>query len=160
MIDVVTESREDTEALAERIGRVLQGGEVFELVGDVGGGKTTFTKGLARGLAIDDTLQSPTFTISRTYSARDDLELHHFDFYRLTEPGVMAAALTESLGQPNVVVVVEWGDMVHAILPADRATMTIASLDDMVRRFSFQMPQTYSHIVAAVTNHARGQSGV
>src|ERR1700694_4100448 len=104
-IIINTNSVIETQTLAEAIGQVLRGGEVIELIRDLGGGKTTFTKGLARGLSITDTVQSPTFTICRTYVARDNLELHHFDFYRLQEPGIMSAELNESLQQTGVIVV-------------------------------------------------------
>lgn len=58
----------------ERIGRLLKGGECIELVGDVGAGKTTLTKGIANGLGITETVQSPTFSINRTYQAREDYD--------------------------------------------------------------------------------------
>jgi len=79
---ITSESPEATEQLAEAIGRRLTGGEVIELVSDLGGGKTTFVRGLARGLGSADVVSSPTFTVSKVYKA-DKLELHHFDFYRL-----------------------------------------------------------------------------
>lgn len=105
-----------TEKLAEKIGRRLQGGEVIELIADLGGGKTTFTRGLARGAASDDTVASPTFTVSKVYKA-PHFEIHHFDFYRLHEPGIMADELAEIVGDPQIVTVVEWGDNVRHVLP-------------------------------------------
>ncbi len=87
MITVITNSPEATQSLAQSLGKFMRGGEIIDLVSDVGGGKTTFTKGLARGLLVEEVVQSPTFTISRLYHARDGLELHHFDFYRLPEAG-------------------------------------------------------------------------
>jgi len=143
---IVTKSREETQLLAEAIGRVLKGGEVFELVSDIGGGKTTFTKGLAKGLGVTDTVQSPTFTISRIYKGRDNMELHHFDFYRLTEPGVIPAALAESMAQTGVVVVIEWGEMVYELLPPGRAKIRLSSAGDTSRRFSFRLPPEYEHV--------------
>jgi tRNA threonylcarbamoyladenosine biosynthesis protein TsaE len=118
----------------EKIGKHLHGGEVIELVGDVGAGKTTFVKGLALGLDIDDTVQSPTFTISRVYEARDGLELAHYDFYRLSEPGIMAMEIAESLAEPCSIVVIEWAGIVENVLPARRLTIEIESLSDTERQ--------------------------
>lgn len=108
-----------------RVGRLLKGGEMIELVGDVGAGKTTFTKGLGEGLEVDDDVQSPTFTISREYEARDGLQLHHYDFYRLQEAGVVSYELAESVADPHVVTVVEWAETVQSVLPVTRITMTL-----------------------------------
>lgn len=157
MIQVTTETVEATQALAEAIGKVVRGGDIFELVSDVGGGKTTFVKGLARGLRVDDVVQSPTFTISRLYHARDGLELHHFDFYRLQQAGVVAAELAESLTQPNVVVVVEWGEVVHDVLPTERLTVIINALGESRRRFDFHIPASCEHILQVVNRYKKGQ---
>jgi tRNA threonylcarbamoyladenosine biosynthesis protein TsaE len=150
MLTKVSHSVETTQTLAERIGRILRGGEVIDFSSDVGGGKTTFMKGLARGLAVTDVVQSPTFTISRIYHARNDLELHHFDFYRLSEPGIIAAELAESLAQPNAIVTVEWGNIVQDVLPPIRMTIRIRSLDENSRRFTFDIPHQYDYIAAAL----------
>ncbi len=88
-------SEQETKNLATKIGASLAGGEVFELVGDVGAGKTTFVKGLAKGLTVEDDVQSPSFTISRVYDARDGIQLAHYDFYRLYDAGIMANEIAE-----------------------------------------------------------------
>jgi tRNA threonylcarbamoyladenosine biosynthesis protein TsaE len=120
-------SEQETRALGEKLGRLLKGGEVIELVGDVGAGKTTFVKGLARGLAIDEDVQSPSFTISRVYDARNNLQLAHYDFYRLSDAGIMANELTETTQDPETITVIEWADIVEGVLPARRLRMTFAS---------------------------------
>jgi tRNA threonylcarbamoyladenosine biosynthesis protein TsaE len=141
-----SDNLDDTQALAEKLGRALRGREVIEFISDVGGGKTTFVKGLAKGLDIQDTVQSPTFTISRIYNARDDLELHHFDFYRLNEAGIVADELAESLHQPNVIVAVEWGEIVHDVLPANRITIRLTSLGDTERKITITTPEGVEYI--------------
>jgi len=146
-----SESLDDTQALAEAIGRALRGREVIELISDIGGGKTTFVKGLARGLDVHDTVQSPTFTISRIYNARDDLELHHFDFYRLNEAGIVADELAESLHQPNVITAVEWGEIVHDVLPAQRITVRLTSLGDTERTVIITTPNGLEYLDDAIT---------
>jgi tRNA threonylcarbamoyladenosine biosynthesis protein TsaE len=157
MITSVTRSLDETQNLAKHIGAVLHGGEVFELVSDVGGGKTAFVKGLARGLGVDETVQSPTFTISRIYHARNGLELHHFDFYRLPEAGIVAAELAESLAQPNAIVAIEWGEVVHNVLPAARATISITSPDDTTRRFSIELPKQYDYLLPVLQQFTNQQ---
>lgn len=113
--------------LGERIGRLLHGGEFIELVGDVGAGKTTLTKGLAVGLAIDEDVQSPSFTISRQYEARDGIRLAHYDFYRLSDAGIMAHELSEVTEDPLIVTVVEWAGAVQHVLPEDRLQIHLTS---------------------------------
>lgn len=116
-----------------RCGVLLRGGEVFELVGDVGAGKTTFTKGLARGLAINEAVQSPTFTISRVYHGRDDLVLGHYDFYRLHKAGIMQDELAEMLADPRNITVIEWSEVVAGVLPADRLVLNFTSPEETTR---------------------------
>lgn len=124
------------------IGGLLRGGECFELVGDVGTGKTTFVKGLGIGLKIYEVVSSPSFTISRVYGARDGLRLDHYDFYRLGEPGIMSYELEESLNDENVVTVIEWGKTVADVLPADRAVITFSyDKDENIRNLSVALPE-------------------
>ena len=115
------------------IGAALRGGEVLELIGDVGTGKTTLTKGLAEGLAISEPVQSPTFTISRVYAARDGLHLHHYDFYRLGEAGIMAEDVNEVMHDPAAVTVIEWSGAMSDVLPADRLRISIQATDENER---------------------------
>ncbi|MBC7746511.1 tRNA (adenosine(37)-N6)-threonylcarbamoyltransferase complex ATPase subunit type 1 TsaE [Pedobacter sp.] len=117
---------DDMVALGERLGALFRGGECLELVGDVGAGKTTLTKGIGRGLIADDAIQSPSFTISRVYAARNGLSLHHYDFYRLHEPGVMSYELAESLIDPIVVTVIEWAETVVDILPEQHVRIELS----------------------------------
>ena len=119
--------------LGRTIGVRLIGGEVIELIGDVGAGKTTLTKGLAEGLAISEPVQSPTFTISQVYAARDGLHLHHYDFYRLGEAGIMAEDVNEVMHDPAAVTVIEWSGAVSDVLPTDRLQISIQATDENER---------------------------
>ena len=111
----------------------LLGGEVLELVGDVGAGKTTFTKGLAKGIGVLETVQSPSFTISRVYEG-EKLQLKHYDFYRLAEPGILAAEISESLAEPDNITVVEWAESVSDILPEDRTRIVFQPTSENSRK--------------------------
>lgn len=113
--------------IGEKIGKSLHGGEVIELVGDVGAGKTTLTKGIAIGLGVTDNIQSPSFTISRVYLARDDLQLAHYDFYRLSDAGLMANELDESINDAKTITIIEWGGIANDVLPKDRIIIDISA---------------------------------
>ncbi len=116
---IEVKSIKETQELGAAIGSRLKGGELIELVGDVGAGKTTFVKGLAVGLGVDDSVQSPSFTISQLYEARDGLKLAHYDFYRLSDPGIMADELMEATSNADTIVVIEWADTVSEVLPKE-----------------------------------------
>lgn len=120
-------SIEQTQAFASAVGSRLSGGEVFELVGDVGAGKTTFAKGIGEGLGVTDDVQSPSFTLSRVYDARDSLQLHHYDFYRLGDAGILAYELAESISDKHVVTVVEWAETVADVLPSHTCVLTFSA---------------------------------
>src|SRR3989344_592345 len=139
-------SSAETENLASKIGRNLKGGEVIELVSDLGGGKTTFVRGLARGVGSLDKVASPTFTIKREYRA-GDLTIHHFDFYRIHEPGDLQHELAESLHKPNNAVVIEWADIIKGILPAKRLTVRIKATGESTRQFDFSAPKQLAYLI-------------
>ena len=135
-------SENETRALGEKLGALLRGGETIELVGDVGAGKTTFVKGLALGLGIDEDVQSPSFTISRLYDARDNLRLAHYDFYRLTNAGIMADELTETTQDSATVTVIEWADIVEGVLPTSRLSIVFTTPTETSRILSITGDQT------------------
>ena len=110
----------------------LQAPCVIELIGDVGAGKTTFTRGLAQGLGVSETLASPSFTISRFYQGKK-YTLTHYDFYRIDDPGLMAEDLAESIDDPNNITVVEWGKSIADLLPEDCKHVTIKYVDENTR---------------------------
>jgi len=139
-------SSENTERLAAKLGANLRGGEVIELVSDLGGGKTTFTRGLARGAGSRERVASPTFTISREYTT-PKFVIAHFDFYRLGEAGIVADELAEVIGDPTYVSVVEWGDIVHDVLPADRLTVRITQTGEDTRQLSFEYPAALGYLM-------------
>jgi len=133
-----------------RIGRKLRGGEVIELVGDLGAGKTTFVRGLAKGTGSDDTVRSPSYTISNRYKA-GKLTLHHLDFYRLKELGIMERELNEILEDPNAVAVIEWGGIAQAIMPPARLTLTIRPTGEASRQLNFSCPNNLAYLAPTNT---------
>ncbi len=115
--------------LARKLGERLQAGDVLTLEGDLGAGKTTFTKGLGQGLDVKRTINSPTFTIVKEYEGR--LPLYHIDAYRLEDS-------EEDIGfeeyfQGDGVTVVEWAQFIQEYLPERRLDLTITYLDESGR---------------------------
>lgn len=113
---------------------------------DLGGGKTAFVRGLARGMGSSDHVASPTFTISREYRA-GDLTLYHFDFYRLQEPGIVAAELEEFIHDPRAVVAIEWGEIVADVLPRDRLEVYIERTGEASRRITVRYPESLAYVL-------------
>lgn len=124
----------------------MRGGEVIELISDLGGGKTTFTRGLAKGVGSEDAVHSPSFTISNQYKAKD-LTVHHFDFYRLLESGIMRDEIAEVLQDPSAVAVVEWGDIVSDVLPQNRVTVRIMALSESHREITIDFPKERHYLI-------------
>ncbi len=139
-------SSDATEQLGERLGRKLRGSEVIELVSDLGGGKTTFTRGLVRGTGSTDRVGSPTFTLSREYQA-PKFRVAHFDFYRLGVAGIVADELDEIIHDPAYVTVVEWGDIVHDVLPPDRVTVRFEQAGDDKRHIVITYPPRLAYLL-------------
>jgi tRNA threonylcarbamoyladenosine biosynthesis protein TsaE len=144
---VVTNNAEETQQLAEAIGARLRGSETIELISDVGGGKTTFVKGLAYGAGASEVVHSPSFTISNEYNGKR-VKLNHFDFYRLDEPGIMRASLEESLEEPASVNVIEWADIVKDILPEARLSIVFKVLGENKRSLSISYPEALSYLLS------------
>lgn len=141
---IEVKSEQEMKQFGAKLGAVLGGGEIIELVGDVGAGKTTFTKGVAVGMGIHETVQSPSFTISRVYDAPNDLHLVHYDFYRLQDAGIMTNELYETLHDPAAITIIEWAGIVEGVLPSDHLTITIASPTETDRRIELTVGGTKS----------------
>jgi tRNA threonylcarbamoyladenosine biosynthesis protein TsaE len=132
--------------LGSRIGSRLRGGEVFELVSDLGGGKTAFVRGLNSGFGSDNPVASPTFTINFVYSRDDGKQLHHYDFYRLDDAGIIAHELGEAIDDNGAVVVVEWGEVVQNVLPDSKLTLEIKRVGENERELEFTYPEEFKYL--------------
>ncbi len=113
-----------TESFGEQLGSRLRGGEIIELSSDLGGGKTTLVRGIVRGAGSQDHVASPTFTLSKEYHTAS-IHIHHFDFYRLPEAGIMTQELAELLEDHSNVVIIEWSDIVQHVLPDGHIKITL-----------------------------------
>lgn len=128
-----TKSEDETKKVGNLIGQQLKGGQVIELIGDVGSGKTTLVKGVAEGLGVKGIVSSPSFTICQQYTCRDNLLLMHYDFYRLKDAGIMLNELADLAGDVNTVVVIEWGGIVEGVLPDDKITIKLDLVSEEAR---------------------------
>lgn len=148
-LQIESTSLEDTYRFAEIIGKNLKGHECLELVSDLGGGKTTFVRGLVKGTGSLDRVSSPTFTLMKEYKA-DHFDIHHYDLYRLQNGGVVGEELRESLLEPRVVTVVEWADIASGSLPEERVivTITIGSGDNRI--YNFNYPESLSYLFKSI----------
>ena len=124
-----TYSPEETSALGERMGRCALPGTVITLTGDLGTGKTVFTQGFARGLGIEDTVNSPTFTVLQIYE-EGRLPLYHFDVYRIEEPEEMEEIGYEEYFYADGVCLIEWAELIEELLPATCIRVTIVKDPD------------------------------
>ncbi len=124
----------ETMSLGEKLGRELEKNMVICLEGDLGAGKTTFTKGIALGLEISGVVNSPTFVIMKIYNGR--LPLYHLDVYRLNnESG--DDYLVEYF-EAGGVAVIEWADNISELLPKEYLKIIIKDLGDQKRKFIFE----------------------
>ncbi len=124
----------------------MRGGEVVELVSDLGGGKTAFVNGLARGMGSNDKVSSPSFALTNEYQA-GALTLYHFDFYRLHEPGIIREELAEVMADPKAVIAVEWARIIEDVLPASRLTVDIKVTGEQDRLLKFVCPKALNYLL-------------
>ena len=133
-MEFVAENLEDTRAFAEKFAKMLRPGDVVLLTGDLGAGKTTFVKAVAKTLGFDGLVTSPTFTLLNEYSGR--VPIYHFDMYRLKSTSeAIESGLDEILRQSDGVCFVEWPQKVAGILPEKNIMLDSAILGDNKRKF-------------------------
>lgn len=129
---ITTKSEEETMELAQNLESEKFPNMVVCLEGDLGSGKTVFTKGFAHALAIEDTITSPTFTLIKEYLT-GELPLYHMDFYRL-DKSPEEIGLEEYYNKGGIVII-EWADVVKEYLPEERLDIRIVSLAEDSRIF-------------------------
>ena len=127
MTTLTTKGAGETEAVGEAIGSQLRVGDLVVLTGDLGAGKTTFAKGLARGLGVTQKVTSPTFTIVQEYDGR--VPVAHVDVYRLDRIQELHDFGFEELLESRVTIV-EWGEAIALVLPRERVDVRLTLHDD------------------------------
>lgn len=134
------ENEEKMVQFAENFAKNLHLPAVIVLTGDVGAGKTTFTRALAAKLGVTEPVTSPSFTISKRYALPTGGELIHYDFYRLDDPGLMAEDLAEAIQTPGSLTVIEWGQNVLNLVPDDAYFLNFTINDDGSRTITEGAP--------------------
>ncbi len=123
MQEITTASPEETEALGEKIGRTLRGGEVLALFGGMGMGKTAFARGLARGLGVTGEVSSPTFALVHEYTGT--LTMYHFDMYRVTDWDDLYSTGFFDYLESGGVLLIEWSENIENALPENAAKIWV-----------------------------------
>ena len=136
----ITTSEKQTFNFAKKFAKQLKGGEIIGLVGELGAGKTIFTKGLAAGLSIKQTVNSPTFVLMKIYPIRNPKSeirnLIHIDAYRVkTEKDLIAIGAEEYFNRTDTIIIIEWADRVKKILPKKTRYVNIKNQGNNKRKF-------------------------
>lgn len=130
-----TRSPKETFDLGVRLGRDACPGQVFTLTGDLGVGKTVFTQGFAKGLGIEEAVNSPTFTIVQVYES-GRLPFYHFDVYRIGDVEEMDEVGFEDYVMGEGVSLIEWANLIEEILPENRTEILIEK--DLEQGFDYR----------------------
>ena len=120
---IVLKNETDTRALGAKLAAQMEPNQVYALIGDLGTGKTTLAKAVARGLGVTETLTSPTFTIVQEYET-GRLPLYHFDVYRVNDEDELFEIGLEDYFHKGGVCLIEWADLIEDLLP--EGTITVA----------------------------------
>lgn len=135
-LEIITKNSDETTAVAKKYAACISAPKIISLKGDLGAGKTTFSKGFAEGLGIEELVTSPTFTLLNEYTYKNG-NLYHFDMYRLEsveeafELGFEEYFNTQTL---NGIVLVEWAENVKGLLPKNITEITFEKTDDNTRK--------------------------
>lgn len=135
----ISKSPSQTKKFAQKLAKKLKGGQILALIGDLGGGKTCFTKGLAQGLGIKKLIISPSFVLMKIYSIRKKRgakQLCHIDLYRLKRPSdIINLGAQEYLGQKNTICVIEWANKIRSVLkPYKKIMINFQFVDKNTRK--------------------------
>jgi tRNA threonylcarbamoyladenosine biosynthesis protein TsaE len=118
----------------ERIGREVEAPVVIALRGDLGAGKSTLARAVARGAGVEGSIPSPTFNLLFRYDAGRGRSVVHLDLYRLTDPEEVWELGWSELPEPNEIVLIEWPERAEALLPAPRWDVSLEETGDTDRR--------------------------
>lgn len=128
----ISNSEKETLSFGKKLGRSLKGGEIIALSGDLGAGKTKLSQGIALGLEVKKTVNSPTFVIAKKYPGRKTLI--HIDAYRLNSASDLINIGWEDFINPDTVILIEWPERIKKILPAKTIWIKIKSQGDDCRK--------------------------
>lgn len=131
---IITKSFEETENVGFTLAKSLKLGATILLFGNLGAGKTVFSRGFARGIGITEPVSSPTYTIVQEYDIPAGGRLYHLDLYRISGvESALAFGVDEFIDDPNAIRLIEWPMRIDGILPDDCIKVSISHIDDETR---------------------------
>lgn len=134
-MEKITHNAEETIEFAKEIGSRLKKGDIVAYTGGLGAGKTTFTRGLAMGLGMEDNVTSPTFSLVNEYHSRD-ISLYHFDMYRIMGADDLETTGFYDYSTDDSVFAIEWSENISEELPDNAVIINIERIDDNTRRIT------------------------
>ena len=144
--EIVLGDLSETNALGDKIGKNLKGGEVIELSGDLGSGKTTLVKSIVSSSGSVEHVSSPTFVVSKEYKT-PKFTIHHYDLYRLDDEGLIANELSDHYIDDNSVTIIEWGSNFIDVLPEKRIIINISPISEDSRRVEIIYPDSLEYLI-------------
>ncbi len=138
IFEIDSDSLDSTIAIGEAFASLLKDGDTIVLCGDLGAGKTHFSKGVAKGMAIDTVITSPTFNILRLYEAPDGRTLAHWDLYRLDEESQLEDVDFFAITESGAISLIEWGDKFEDSLPKEHVRLNISLAQGDLRKLEFR----------------------
>ena len=138
IVEKITSSEEETELFAEELSSIIKGSDIICYFGEVGAGKTVFTRGLCKGLGVTGYVNSPSYIILNQYTGKDNT-IYHYDLYRISD----AEELTEIgfydfAGKENSITIIEWSEKLEDELPKQRIDIIIEVIDETKRKFKIK----------------------
>lgn len=138
VLATISHSAGETIEFAQKFAQKLKGGEVIGLIGDLGSGKTTFVKGLAEELRVEENITSPTFVILKNYPAKIDqqkIDFVHIDAYRVESiEDIKSVGIEDYLERQDVVIVVEWAEKIKEMLPKNTIYLNFKHINEDERK--------------------------
>lgn len=137
----ISTSEEETEALGAALARELAPGSIVLLCGDLGAGKTVFSRGFARGLGVTEPVSSPTYTIVQEYELPTGNRLYHMDLYRIAdERAALGFGVDEFLSEPGSFSLVEWPERIKGLLPDTTISVELTHRSENEREIRIILP--------------------
>lgn len=134
---IISNSAAETERFAESFAKTVTEGTIIAMKGDLGAGKTCFTRGFAKGLGFEGDVNSPTFAIVNEYLG-GRLPLYHFDMYRISGWEDLYTTGYFEYMESAAVLIIEWSENIESALPEDVVTVTIEKIDEHKRKISIE----------------------
>ena len=155
-LDFTSHSEEQTRRLGQRLGALLQPGDVVCLQGPLGSGKTRFVQGVGRGMGVLGIIASPSYTIVNEYRSAKGVSLYHIDFYRISDGAFLGFDPEECIGGTGVAAV-EWPDRAPGYIPEERLWITFRHVGDTKRGLLLQpVGERYRELLMAFRMSAFG----